>query len=57
MGGPKIPWRAGRTDSAQPTTVADGRLPGADKGCPKVRTCTHIHTHTLSYTLTCTHNT
>ena len=33
--GPKIPWRAGRTDSAQPTTVADGRLPGADKGCPK----------------------
>lgn len=41
MGGPKIPWRAGRTDSNEPTTVPDGRLPNADKGCPSV-TISHI---------------
>ena len=33
MGGPKISWRAGRTDSLAPTTVPDGRLPAADSGC------------------------
>eukprot|EP00604_Paraphysomonas_vestita_P001710 CAMPEP_0174817772 /NCGR_PEP_ID=MMETSP1107-20130205/298_1 /TAXON_ID=36770 /ORGANISM="Paraphysomonas vestita, Strain GFlagA" /LENGTH=324 /DNA_ID=CAMNT_0016028781 /DNA_START=98 /DNA_END=1072 /DNA_ORIENTATION=- len=33
MGGPKIAWRPGRTDSAVPTTVPDGRLPAADSGC------------------------
>jgi len=32
MGGPAIPWRAGRTDSDKPTTVPDGRLPNADNG-------------------------
>lgn len=41
MGGPIIPWKAGRTDAAAPTTVPDGRLPGADKGCPK-QTVSHI---------------
>jgi cytochrome c peroxidase len=33
MGGPTIPWRQGRTDSATGTTVPDGRLPNADSGC------------------------
>lgn len=32
MGGPTIPWQGGRTDSAVPTTVPDGRLPNADSG-------------------------
>jgi cytochrome c peroxidase len=32
MGGPDIAWRGGRSDSAKPTTVPDGRLPDADKG-------------------------
>lgn len=32
MGGPVIPWRAGREDSSSPTQVPDGRLPDADKG-------------------------
>lgn len=41
MGGPSIPWRAGRTDSSKPTTVPDGRLPGADKGTPPA-TAAHI---------------
>jgi len=35
MGGPAIPWRAGRTDAAAPTTVPDGRLPAADSGTSK----------------------
>jgi cytochrome c peroxidase len=35
MGGPAIPWRCGRTDSAAPTTVPDGRLPVADSGTSK----------------------
>lgn len=37
MGGPAIPWRAGRKDVASvgPTTaLPDGRLPNADMGCP-----------------------
>jgi hypothetical protein len=33
-GGPKINWRPGRTDSPNPTTVTDGRLPNADCGAP-----------------------
>jgi len=37
-GGPKIPWRAGRTDSTNGTSVPDGRLPDADKGAP----CTNV---------------
>jgi cytochrome c peroxidase len=37
MGGPKIPWKAGRTDSPTPTTVPDGRLPDASQGTK------HIH--------------
>jgi len=41
MGGPVIPWKAGRKDSDKPTTVPDGRLPGADKGCPHA-TVAHI---------------
>jgi len=32
MGGPKIAWRPGRSDSSSPTTVPDGRLPNADSG-------------------------
>ena len=33
MGGPKVPWRQGRTDHGTPEkTAPDGRLPGADKG-------------------------
>ena len=32
MGGPIISWKGGRVDSTRPTTVPDGRLPGADKG-------------------------
>ena len=28
-GGPKIPWRAGRTDATKPTTVPDGRSPAS----------------------------
>ncbi len=35
MGGPVIPWKKGRTDSAKPTTVPDGRLPNADSGSRK----------------------
>jgi cytochrome c peroxidase len=35
LGGPKIPWRAGRVDSMDVTDVTpDGRLPDADKGNP-----------------------
>jgi cytochrome c peroxidase len=35
LGGPKIPWRAGRVDSMDVTDVTpDGRLPDADKGSP-----------------------
>lgn len=41
MGGPKIQWRPGRTDSAKPTAVPDGRLPNADMGCPAA-TNSHI---------------
>lgn len=41
MGGPVIPWRAGRTDSSAPTTVPDGRLPDADKGSSP-KTVDHI---------------
>lgn len=40
-GGPKISWRPGRTDSAKPTSVPDGRLPDADKGVPAA-TNSHI---------------
>ena len=36
LGGPKIPWRAGRQDEYDPKKVTpDGRLPEADKGDPK----------------------
>ncbi len=41
MGGPVIPWREGRTDSAAPTKVPDGRLPAADKGT-KENTISHM---------------
>jgi len=35
LGGPKIPWRAGRVDSFEVSDVTpDGRLPDADKGNP-----------------------
>jgi hypothetical protein len=34
MGGPAIPWTAGRVDAAGPTAQPDGRLPNADMGCP-----------------------
>jgi len=33
LGGPAVPWRAGRVDSMTPADVTpDGRLPGADNG-------------------------
>mmetsp|Transcript_18555 Transcript_18555/g.48156 ORF Transcript_18555/g.48156 Transcript_18555/m.48156 type:complete len:390 (+) Transcript_18555:60-1229(+) len=33
LGGPEVPWRAGRVDSMSPSDVTpDGRLPGADNG-------------------------
>jgi len=41
MGGPNIPWKSGRSDSSKPTTVPDGRLPGADKGNSK-STVAHV---------------
>ncbi|KAG1667133.1 hypothetical protein FOA52_004128 [Chlamydomonas sp. UWO 241] len=35
MGGPVIPWKAGRLDEMDPSTVTpDGRLPDADSGNP-----------------------
>jgi cytochrome c peroxidase len=37
MGGPVIPWRAGRKDHPVPgadNTIPDGRLPNPHKGCP-----------------------
>lgn len=36
MGGPVIPWRAGRKDVEQKalTVLPDGRLPNANMGCP-----------------------
>lgn len=35
LGGPSVPWRAGRVDSMSPEDVTpDGRLPAADKGNP-----------------------
>lgn len=35
MGGPHVPWRAGRVDEVDPSKAApDGRLPAADKGSP-----------------------
>lgn len=38
MGGPKIPWRAGRTDAKDSSdTVPDGRLPDGDKGADHLR--------------------
>lgn len=42
MGGPTIPWRAGRVDAIKPEQCTpDGRLPGADAGNPKA-TVQHI---------------
>lgn len=36
LGGPRVPWRAGRKDEYDPKRVTpDGRLPEADKGEPK----------------------
>lgn len=33
LGGPAVPWKAGRVDSMSPSDVTpDGRLPGADNG-------------------------
>jgi cytochrome c peroxidase len=42
MGGPAIPWRAGRVDAAGPSSsLPDGRLPNANMGCPKA-TNSHV---------------
>ena len=41
MGGPSINWKPGRTDVNNPSKLPDGRLPGADKGCPEATT-SHI---------------
>lgn len=39
MGGPKVPWRAGRKDAVDAKdTVEDGRLPDGDKGAAHLRT-------------------
>eukprot|EP01038_Epipyxis_sp_PR26KG_P015154 gene15154-20414_t len=44
MGGPKIPWRAGRIDEFDPSKVTpNGRIPDADKGSPK-DTAAHLRT-------------
>lgn len=39
MGGPKIPWRPGRSDKDESTMVPlpDGRLPDGDKGASHIR--------------------
>lgn len=34
MGGPDIPWRAGRSDRGEDAVTPDGRLPNADTGPP-----------------------
>jgi cytochrome c peroxidase len=51
MGGPEIAWRCGRSDSAKPTTVPDGRLPNADMGS-KDATAKHIREifHRMGFT-------
>jgi len=42
MGGPKISWRAGRSDAVDgKSSPPDGTLPAADKGCP-AHTVQHI---------------
>jgi len=41
MGGPVVPWRGGRKDAEKGTSVPDGRLPGANSGCPAA-TNSHI---------------
>jgi len=42
MGGPDIPWRAGRKDSTgSHASVEDGRLPDATQGCPHLRSVFH----------------
>jgi catalase (peroxidase I) len=42
MGGPDIPWRAGRSDSSShKDSVEDGRLPDATQGCPHLRSVFH----------------
>jgi cytochrome c peroxidase len=37
MGGPTIPWRAGRTDGTEANCTPDGRLPDATKGNDHIR--------------------
>ncbi len=41
MGGPDITWKQGRKDVNAPSKLPDGRLPGADKGCPEA-TGSHV---------------
>merc|ERR1712195_181838 len=42
MGGPDIPFRAGRPDAgAGSDSVPDGRLPDATQGCPHLRSVFH----------------
>lgn len=42
MGGPDIPWRAGRVDASYGSqSVPDGRLPDATQGCPHLRDVFH----------------
>lgn len=37
LGGPKIPWRPGRSDKEQEHCTPDGRLPDGDKGADHIR--------------------
>ncbi len=37
MGGPRIPWRPGRSDREEEHCAPDGRLPDGDKGSDHLR--------------------
>ncbi len=43
MGGPKIPWRAGRIDGIQDQATPDGRLPDAGLGADHLRNVRASH--------------
>jgi cytochrome c peroxidase len=42
MGGPKIPWRAGRIDGFAKDATPDGRLPDAGQGQDHLRAVSDI---------------
>ena len=50
MGGPTIPWSAGRADAMSPQAVTpDGRLPNADSGPPGTDSADADHLRTIFY--------